>query len=468
MLTASSEYWRPNGRRSEPPTSPMSAWTALLWLNGIGVLVAIVRFRSCLTMFLLNQFLVARALGNIEAYGQPISQSYLPGGIFSAANTRLAFALIACTSTIAVFFAVLPAWALSKRPSTPASLPSVPWPILVAAGLYLALFAMSSETILSSPYGGDGTLLGIHLGGGELILVYAVVLYEMYRRVAVARLAPIRALLLLLAMCVATEYLKGRTGIASGLMIGGTLLFLRPRGPSVRRVLLIVSVIGAIGVAGAATRAIRSQFSSIGSDAITSFSSSLGASERDESIAQTGQGAEAYGNGTQYAAHVLECIQLWESGTSREWRSIYLPLEYTFEPNILSGIFSFERSKEAAWELADYYIHGGGVYVVGEFYWNGGWACVLVMTTALCAFMFLCDTRCHNGGFWALMVCAFSPGLYMGIGYGFAQVSRGMFNGIWFVVGMALLSRWRRARRVGAGTVEQDTGPRHAAVPVEG
>ena len=147
-------------------------------------------------------------------------------------------------------------------------------------------------------------------------------------------------------------------------------------------------------------------------------------------------------NGSQYAAHVLECIQLYQGGVSREWKSIYLPLEYTFKPAAVINALGLTRSEEAAWELARYFIHGGGIYLLGELYWNGGYLCVVLVFLGIAWWSYLCDTRSADSFFWCVCACFFYVGLLQGMGYGFAQVSRGMINGL---IGYALV-RWLPGR----------------------
>ncbi|MGO9662535.1 MAG: hypothetical protein ACLP66_04405 [Polyangia bacterium] len=131
---------------------------------------------------------------------------------------------------------------------------------------------------------------------------------------------------------------------------------------------------------------------------------------------------------------------MYDGGFSREWRSIYNVVEYTFKPSFLLSTFGWERSIEAAWELADHFIHGGGIYVLGEFYWNGGFLCVVIMATALSFFCFIVDKNYRASPFWLMMLSQFAPSLFMGYGYGFAQVSRGAINGLLVAVAYKGLS----------------------------
>jgi hypothetical protein len=188
-------------------------------------------------------------------------------------------------------------------------------------------------------------------------------------------------------------------------------------------------------------RSVRATFWQDGAESLSSLQQTL--SDDDERIARTGEGVETMGNGVQYAAHVLECVELYESGLSREWRSVYLPVVYTFQPKFIMLMLDLERPKEAAWELADYFIHGGGIFTLGELYWNGGYVCVLLVFAGLLWFCWLCDTRWRTSFVWLLLLCEFAPNTLQGMGYGFAQVSRGIFNGL---IALGCYVIWKRLR----------------------
>ena len=83
---------------------------------------------------------------------------------------------------------------------------------------------------------------------------------------------------------------------------------------------------------------------------------------------------------------MLLCTTLYDSGSSRNWRSIYNVLEYTLMPSFLVRWLGWNRSIEPAWELASHFVHGGGINVLGELYWNGGLLCVAVVATAIAFF----------------------------------------------------------------------------------
>src|SRR5205807_363304 len=85
-------------------------------------------------------------------------------------------------------------------------------------------------------------------------------------------------------------------------------------------------------------------------------------------------------------------------------------------------------------------------FTLGEYYWNGGWLCVILVYLGLGAFMYYCDTSYMRTARGLMMICAFAPGLLMGLGYGFAQVSRGMINGLLLLLCFAVLKRVRQRR----------------------
>lgn len=68
--------------------------------------------------------------------------------------------------------------------------------------------------------------------------------------------------------------------------------------------------------------------------------------------------------------------------------------------------------------------------MLGEFYWNGGFLCVVIMATALSFFCYVADRKYRASPFWLMMVSQFAPSFLMGYGYGFAQVARGAINGL--------------------------------------
>jgi hypothetical protein len=262
-----------------------------------------------------------------------------------------------------------------------------------------------------------------------------------------------------------TNYSKGSTGFATGYALSAMMFWPIERYRAARRVMISLALVASVGLTAYVVRGVRQEFFEKGIDSITQYlrTSNEGESHR----AQTSQGFEAAGNGTQYACHTLECVQLYESGISRGWRSIYDPLIYTFEPSFLLEPFGLTRPIEAAWDLARYYLQGGGIFVLGELYWNGGYFCVLIVFGFLIVLTFYCDTRFRSSPFWLMMFAQFVPTFFMGVGYGFAQIIRGAINGLlvigFYRVAPTLVLRFGRVVRRPAPRLS--TLPRGAAQP---
>jgi hypothetical protein len=140
------------------------------------------------------------------------------------------------------------------------------------------------------------------------------------------------------------------------------------------------------------------------------------------------------------------CVALYDNHHSREWRSIWGPLEYTVKPAVLLGPLGLTRSREAAWELGDYFIHGGGINTFGEFYWNGGYFCLILMSAVTIGFLLAVDVLARRNWAWFALACCIAPGLVQGYGYGFAQVFRGIANGVIFLVPFVAYLRWVEER----------------------
>jgi hypothetical protein len=158
-------------------------------------------------------------------------------------------------------------------------------------------------------------------------------------------------------------------------------------------------------------------------------------------------------NGTQSATHVLMCIALWESGSGRDWRSVTDVIGYTFKPRFLAHRLGWDRAIDAPWELRDNFFHWGGINILGEFYWNGGYLAVVVLWTLVLWFAFMCDTRWLTSFTRMMLLCQFAPTVLMGMGYGFNQTARGAINGL---IVLSVYAVWRRvsgrAKRLASGT----------------
>ena len=400
--------------------------------------VAVLRLRPSLCIFAGNQIGVLRALDHVEQFGQPRSQGFLPPSVFSLENLAVARTLF-LGSTLLLAAAVL--WPAPRRQQRE-RLPALPRFILWGLLAYFAALIFSQKTILTNAYTDpDRVLYGLNLSGGHAFLA-AIFLYEMARRALTGELSRPRAFGAVLLLFLCTDYLKGSTGLATGFLVVAAFLILGGEPRPLRRWASLGAAVAALVLISITVRGVRATLWQEGSQSISSLQETL--SNEEERVSRTGEGLEIFGNGVQYAAHVLECVELYEAGISREWRSVYLPALYTLQPKFVMILLDLERPKEAAWELADYYIHGGGIYVLGELYWNGGFLCAFTVFAALLAFCFFCDTRWQTSFVWLLLVCEFAPNTLQGIGYGFAQVSRGIFNGL---IALGCYFVWRRLRR---------------------
>ncbi|MBS2021162.1 MAG: hypothetical protein JST92_02045 [Deltaproteobacteria bacterium] len=425
----------------------------LFWVTLLCAALALVRLWPGLFVVAINQAGVLRALGNIEQYGQPWSQSFVPSGVFSLENLTIARNVFALCTLI---LAVAVTWPSRAREQIQAaSLPRLPRWVYVPLGIYVLVVIVSKRTIFSVAYNEpDQVLLEFSLSGGHVFIMSAV-LYEVLCLVRAGSLKPLWAFAGIVALFVATDYSKGQTGVGGGYLLAAAFACFGALDPADRprrqRMLLLVGAVATMFVLTLGVRGVRASLAREGAGSVTSFVQP--ANDKEANTARTGEGAETFGNSVQYAAHVLECISLYEGGLSREWRSVYLPVVYTFEPSFLAGPLGFTRPREAAWELMDYYVHGGGIYVPGELYWNGGYLCVALVFAALIAFCRRCDVRYGASAAWLIMFAWFLPNLLQGIGYGFAQVSRGVFNGllalaVWKVGAIVMRGR-RRAEPPG-------------------
>jgi hypothetical protein len=420
------------------PTNLVSAFDALLAVYLALALVALARLRPATLIVAGNQLAVLRGLSLAAEVGQPRSQSFLPASVFSNANLEIAATLFFLQAVLLACFVLWPERAPATPPPPP---PEVPRWLRWALAAYFVVVTLSTRTVLTHSYADPGrNLVGFNLSGAHALLT-SLVLYEVARRVKSGLTKPATGLLFILGLFIVTDYLKGSTGFATGYVIIAAILLFREEPRRLRRWLMVCTAMASAVALALAVRGVRATFFEEGTQAVSTFAERLGSQE--QRTAQSGEGLELFGNGAQYAAHILECISLYEAGVSREWRSIYLPLEYTFKPSFLVEPLGLSRPKEAAWELSEYYIHGGGIFVLGELYWNGGYFCAVVCLAGLFWFCRRCDLGSRDSALWLLFVCEFAPSLLQGMGYGFAQVSRGALNGL-VVLGAVWLLRLLR------------------------
>ena len=418
----------------------------LLFASLVISAIALFRLRPATFIFAGNQLGVLRALSHVEQFGQPRSQAFLPPSIFSLENLAIAQNLFILSTALLAAAVLLPnAKAPAPGSPPPQPLPKVPRWLFVLLLLYFAGLIFSQKTILTNSYTDpERVLYGFNLSGGHAFLA-SVFLYEVVRRAITGEWTRLVAFGSLLLLFLLTDYLKGSTGLATGFLVVSAFLVLGGEPRARRRWLSLGGAMVTLIVVSLIVRGTRSTLFSDGTSSITTLRDSL--QDDEQRTSRTGEGAEVLGNGVQYAAHVLECISLYEANVSREWRSVYLPILYTFQPRFVIDLLGAQRPKEAAWELAEYYIHGGGIYVLGELYWNGGYLCAALVFAFLMVFCWLCDTRWKTSFVWLLLVCEFAPNTLQGVGYGFAQVSRGIFNGLLALGCWAAVRKLRAPRR---------------------
>ncbi|GAB4203763.1 MAG: hypothetical protein OHK0013_18150 [Sandaracinaceae bacterium] len=432
---------------------------------------AVLRRRPNMLIMSANHIIVLRAFQNLEAHGQPSAYFYLPEWLFAPQLLASASEIVAVPSILLL----LGAWVPFSLPARTEPLVRVPPAALWVVAAYFTFLFFSTRTVFQTRYASsDQVVFGASAGGGIYVLAWALVLFELRRRVDAAELTPSRALMTVLAMVTLLDFIKGSTGLASGILLtAGFLVFIpgllnegRHDGsppPSVKKILraggLAMVLLGAVAASVMFVRIVRTSVASEGFGAAASA-----AVDQMVALAEGGsdEGLEAAANGTQGAAHILMCVALYDNGVSREWRSIWGPIEYTFKPSVLLRPLGLERSKEAAWELGDYFIHGGGINTFGEFYWNGGWFCLIVMSIVTIGFLWMVDVKARTSWFWLALACAIAPGLVQGYGYGFAQVFRGVANGLVFLVPFIAYLRWveERNRQPGLAMIRSDRSPR--------
>ncbi|MDH5672676.1 MAG: hypothetical protein OEZ06_11035 [Myxococcales bacterium] len=425
----------------------------LIFLNLGVACLALIRARPAAVILGLSQVVVLRGLSSVRDFGQ--TAAFLPGAIFSDGNIETATFIFA-GSTVAFAVAALVGPRSKSSQQVPGmSLPRVPAVVLALIGIYFLAYSFAAGTILEHSYGTEDLNRSALNIGGARVLMYAILIYEAYRRVLMQEMSPVTGIVGIFFLCAIAELIRGSTGIPIGILFTSSVMLFLGIGTSsglsvlARGFPLVMTSLLATALVVVVVRIARQDVSTEGINVVFEALEKVGAQESER--AKTGRGLEKFANGIQGAEHVLECITLHDSGYSRSWRSAYAPIEYTFKPAFLLKPLGLERSKEAPWELGDYYIHGGGINVIGEFYWNGGYLCVITLSALLAWFAFLCDTRYRGSAAWLMMLCNFGPGLLMGYEYGWAQICRGAINGC-IVIGAYVVWRKFFGRRSGALT----------------
>lgn len=405
----------------------MASWLDPLLYAAILVAVwSLLKMRIGLFFIAINQAIVLRAFSGIVLYGQPKTQAFLPGALFAPSAVETAIGIFAISVPLTALFAVLPY--RGAQASEPAVLPAIPRWVLAVMGLYFVVYAVSLRTIFTTQYAGQGQIIFDAPSGGLQGFATGAFIYELYRRVRVGSLTPLRASGYLFGLLFITDYSKGGTGLATSYLLAGVALFFSTRTGLRHRLLPVGAVLIAVTLTAMFIRTARTTLHQGGTSTLVEAAESIQTAESRR--AETGEGLEDRMNGPQLAAHTLECVWLYDTGRSREWRSYYLPFIYTFQPSFLLKPLGITRPKEAAWELGDYFIHGGGIFCWGEMYWNGGYFCVFVVTLAMVALAWLVDTRRDRSLWLVLFACMFTPTLLQGTQYGITYPMRGLANSI--------------------------------------
>ncbi len=371
--------------------------------------------------------MTARALSKVVIHGPPPSQIHLPPDLFREEYLAIAQNVFGLATVILAVAILRPTGALPPRE---AAFPPVPKWALALSLLYLGLVALATRTIATAAYGTEeSVVLDGNLRAGGQALFSSVLLYELYRQADLRKMRVLVAAGLFFLLFLITNYIKGSTGLASGYVIVAFILFFSLEQRRSKRFLMLSAGVAMVVGLTVVVREIRYSFFETGFEAMEKAVS--GREEFDEPLGVEAQDdMEARSNGAQYAAHCLECIYLYERGISRGWRSLIGPLEYTFKPSIVLGPLGLERSKDAPYELAEYFSHFGGIYVLAEAFWNGGYLGILVIWTFIVLVASACDRRYATSASWLFIACNFAPGLLMGMGYGFNQVMRGLINAL--------------------------------------
>ena len=254
-------------------------------------ILAIIRVRPGALIFAANNALAARAMANVAQYGQPESQSFLPGNVFSTDNIEIARTVLVLSVGCSLAF-VLAGRPTARRTLVPPKLPFYNV-IYGMIALYLVTLVLASKTIAQNDYTDPNrTFAVVSLGGGHALVV-GLVLCEFYRRICIKQLKPHRAFLLLLGLCVLTDFVKGATGMATGILVTGAVLFLGHGRTPVRRAAMILSAVILIVTLSALVRGIRESLAEEGVSSVSTFVSSLSPTQSDES--RTGEGMERVG-----------------------------------------------------------------------------------------------------------------------------------------------------------------------------
>jgi hypothetical protein len=414
-------------------------------------LVAVYQLRPCTLALAGNNLLVSRALSQMYVNGKPASQFFLPGFLFSPENLAIAGTLLAI-SFVSLVVATVGLRRTQNRIAADA--PALPRWLIIATAVCLVVYAGARSTIFTSGYASRSVLhYDFELGGGIYTFLCSILLYELTRRRLLGQMRAWSAYLLLFLLFFLTGYSKGGTGLTTGYLVTGAVLLLPRTGASRRlsNLLRISAVLAGILALSLVIRSVRTTLASQGGDAINEFIESLGQSQEDSS-----EGLETRANATQSASHVLMCTYLYDAGHSRSWRSLSDVVEFTLKPSVFVYYFGWSRPVDPATDLLTYFIHGGGINVLGECYWNGGYLGVLILVSLLSLFCGLVDKYYRSSPLWLMLMAQFAPVFLMGYSYGIPQVCRGAINGL---LAYAVLHAYLLLRPSLPSTIRPQLGP---------
>jgi hypothetical protein len=216
--------------------------------------------------------------------------------------------------------------------------------------------------------------------------------------------------------------------MATGFLITASILILGSYARGSRRMIWITATLVLIVATGSILRFARHTLHDQGTQALTAAVEKMVELERTKE--GSGEGAETATSSHEFSALTLECITLYESGNDRHWRSVYLPVLYTLEPQYFMSLLGLEREKEAAWEIREHFISNGAIAVFGEAYWNGGYLGVILIISGILLLCYLCDRNYRHSFVWLILYCNFAPLLLQGVGYGISYEVRGLVNGL--------------------------------------
>jgi hypothetical protein len=405
--------------------------------------LALYRMRAATFIYAANQAAITRSLSLIVDYGRPPSLKYVPRWVFQPSNTDIALVVFAISTLLLIAFLLAPS---RTPPATPAEYPRVPTWMVGFVVLYVVVFAFSMRSVAEVQYSSKDQQLFWLPAGGVQAFVGALLMYALYVRIVDGKTTPLKAFLLYFAAFVVTDYAKGTTGMASGLVFSAAILFFSASGRSKRPRLWVVGILVVIVSLASVIRNARVSFHDEGLGAISTAVTRI--VDQEASARQNAAGLETSVSGHEFAALTLECITLYESGNDRQWASTYRTLLYTLQPQFVMELGGWKRAKDAGDEIREYFTTNGGMAIYGESYWNGGYLGVFVILGAIIAACYWIDCSFRHGFLYLILFCNYAPCMVQGVGYGVSHEVRGFMNGIlmagayylWVSTGLV----WRR------------------------